>query len=265
MVDDSLYLQAGAPLPARCQFDGPADLSGRHSALATGGDVDAARALAVAVADLQPPRPDRDRDHWPRRRDPALLDFEEVGEVGGNGEPYGAGRGVAAEVADDDVFPHALIEVAVADDQQGALGGARGCMGAGNEGGGERFLTGVGQRLQSFAIDLQQPLGDHPRVTNEQSLLGVGDDRAVRCREAEAGARYQRHQRPDSCREWRLAAEVPAATHGGTIVAGRTPEAQAGIVRPAAGGSARWSFTLCSPSSQGGGRGLRPAHTLSLI
>ena len=57
--------------------------------------------------------------------DPALLDLEQVGEVGVDQQLDRAERGLLAEVLDLEVFAHAAADVAAAEQDEVRVGAAR--------------------------------------------------------------------------------------------------------------------------------------------
>jgi hypothetical protein len=101
---------------------------------------------------------------------PALLDREEVGEVGRVAQVDRAVGRLLAVVADDEVLPHAPADVAVAQNHQAAVGPSDDGTAAQDEGGRERRRPLRGQRLRALAVDLQADPGEEPGVAEEQAL-----------------------------------------------------------------------------------------------
>ncbi len=113
------------------------------------------------------------------RDGPALLDLEQVGEVGVVGQLDGAVRRLVAEVADDQVLAHAPPDVAVADDHQGRVGPARTGPDPAHEGGRERLGRAPWPALRGLAVDPELEPGKEPGVAEEEALGRPGRHVAV--------------------------------------------------------------------------------------
>jgi len=149
--------------------------AGRQDGVAGGGELHVAGVTGRGPSVGQGVGTDLDA-HTAGRHYPALLDLEEVGEIGLHGDADQDPGSLVGEVAQDDVLPHTLADIAGAQYQQGAISPASAGQGASHEGRPVPVALKGGQWLHGRAVHLQAPARDHPRVRHEQPLRAVGQD-----------------------------------------------------------------------------------------
>jgi hypothetical protein len=155
--------------------------------------------------------------------DAALLDLEEVGEVRAGRDRDGAGRRFAGQVAQDEVFPHPVPDVAVAEHEERAVRTSRPGLCPGDEGGGERLALHRRQRLRWQVIDQELPPGQESGVAEEQPVRLVRRDVTGPAAHTEARALDQ-GDRPAQGRKRRgFTGEGPADRHPVSRSTGRVP------------------------------------------
>jgi hypothetical protein len=206
-VDADGHVDRRAPFLVRAQLEQrsePAQL--RDQLVGARAHAHVAGAAGEQMPEVQHALAGGDRD-LAARADAALLDGEQVGEVGAHLHDDRAALQPAAEVADPDVLAHPVADGPVALDEQTRLR----LTGTGpqprDEARAERVTRHDGQRLGGTAVDLQPPPGEHPGIAHEQSL-GAGDHVTGATADAERGPL---DERDDAAAEHcRLAAEVPS-------------------------------------------------------
>lgn len=212
-VQGRLHLQAAGPLPP-----------GRHDDVHGQGRVGVRRPpvgvhpCATHVAEPGPLEPESGgagvQPVLPTGLDPALLDLEEVREVGADSQRDRARDGLGREVPQHHVLPHAIAHVAVPQHQERAVRPPLARLGPGYERGGEGLGLHRGQRLRECVVDQQPPARQQSGVTEEQSvrLVGVDVPRATAHAETCSLDEGDGPARGTQCRG--LTGERPADRHG---------------------------------------------------
>ena len=130
---------------------------------------------------------------------PALLDGEEVGEVGADAHLDRAGRRLVGEVAHGDVLEHPPPDRPGAEDDERRVGPAGRGQATGHERGRERIVAHCRQRLGERPVDQDLETADEPGVLEEEALGTTGDDVAARPADGEGRLVDQGHRCP--CRQ----------------------------------------------------------------
>ena len=182
--DRGPYREAGRPLTAG-GHDGPvAHEAGREDRLARRGDGHRATAAADGAAVGHHTRSHLDV-HDLVRCLAAVLDLEQIGEVGIDGQRDHDVRGVAADVAQHEVLAQAVADVAGPPDQQGAVGVPTARRGAGDEGGLVAVVLDRGERLDIGSVHREAPDREDAGVRDEQPVRPLRQHVPARRRDAE--------------------------------------------------------------------------------
>ena len=140
------------------------------------------RAACEATSPVPPgdPAAARARGQVADLLDPALLDLEEIGEVGVDEELERAEGGLEAVVAHRDVFAHPTPDVPVAEHHEVRVGEAGLRLVAQHERRAERVDGGCRERFRPPAVHAQAQLGEEPRVAEEETVREAGQHVARR-------------------------------------------------------------------------------------
>ena len=159
------------------------------------------------------------------RLDPALLDDEEIGEVGIQLQLDRAVGRLLAVVGHHDVLAHAPADVAIAHERERAVRPPGAGPGAEHEAGAEGVGAVRGQRLGLLPVDAQLEAGEEPGVAEEEAVGPVGQDVAGPRRDAERRPLHQRHRAGGSAERGALPLEGPRVRHllHPTAATGRFP------------------------------------------
>ena len=133
------------------------------------------------------------------RRYPAVLDLEQVGEVGVGGERHDARGRQQRDVLEGDVLAHAVADVTAPHHQQRAVREPWRRRHLAQERGGIRFGLLDRQRLRRTAVHEEFPARQHAGVPDEQPLGMPGPDVTSRFADAKCGTFNQCHVATREC------------------------------------------------------------------